>query len=178
MLSLDYRGSFFQFCLSSCPLCQDGNNEEVEGVSTPPLYRRPHLNRASQRLTRTHLACASACIKMNSHFRAKALCSLARLSWKTWNSGGHSCVPFRVSKVLQYTLNLKQLCSLNSTNHEPHVSWLASNSLCSWADLELPILSSLPSQWGYCWYLPTCPDYTVLGLENRTLCVLGKHPTY
>ena len=30
----------------------------------------------------THFACASACININSHFLAKALCSLAKLSWK------------------------------------------------------------------------------------------------
>lgn len=29
----------------------------------------------------TYLTCASACMKMNSHFLAKALCSLARFSW-------------------------------------------------------------------------------------------------
>lgn len=33
-------------------------------------------------LIETYFACASACIKMNSHFRAKALCSLAKLSCK------------------------------------------------------------------------------------------------
>lgn len=129
MLSPDYRGSSFRFCPASCPLCQDGNDGELEGLRVPPLYRRPHWNKASQRLTRTHLACASACIKMNSHFRANALCSLARLSWKTWNSWGHSNVPFRVSKVSQYTLNLNQLCSLNYTNRGPHGPWLTSNSL-------------------------------------------------
>lgn len=31
---------------------------------------------------KTYFACASACIKMNSHFLAKALCSLAKLSCK------------------------------------------------------------------------------------------------
>lgn len=30
----------------------------------------------------TYLTCASACMKMNSHFLAKALCSRARFSWK------------------------------------------------------------------------------------------------
>lgn len=35
-------------------------------------------------LLETYFACASACIKMNSHFLAKALCSLAKLSCG-WN---------------------------------------------------------------------------------------------
>lgn len=54
------------------------------------LDPRGYLEHTSPRLTRTHLACASACMKMNSHFRAKALCSLAKLSWKTHHSWRHS----------------------------------------------------------------------------------------
>ena len=34
----------------------------------------------------THLTWASACMKMNSHFLAKALCSRARFSW--WSQSG------------------------------------------------------------------------------------------
>lgn len=83
MLSLDYRESSFRFCLSSYLPCQCGNNEELAELIGPPLHRRPHLSKSPHRLTMTHFACASACMKMNSHFRANALCSLARLSWKT-----------------------------------------------------------------------------------------------
>ena len=51
-----------------------------------PLWIKGHnLNKSSKRLTRTHFACASACIKMNSHFRANALCSLAKLSCKIYH---------------------------------------------------------------------------------------------
>ena len=49
------------------------------------MDKRPRLEQIFQRLTRTHFACASACIKMNSHFRANALCSLAKLSCKIYH---------------------------------------------------------------------------------------------
>lgn len=64
-------------------------------------------------------------------------------------------------------LNLNQLCFVTSINHGACRSCLASSLPCSqrWLWTSHPLTS-------------TSPVYVVLGIENRTLCMLGKHFTY
>ena len=47
---------------------------------TPPLNSREFFLFARVSIRFTYFTCASACIKMNSHFLAKALWSLAKFS--------------------------------------------------------------------------------------------------
>lgn len=85
----------FLSCLSSCQLCQCYKTFKRNCVSDlkrkrfPISYLSPTPFESTHAYTHktlifkgTYFACASACIKINSHFRANARCSLAKLSWK------------------------------------------------------------------------------------------------
>lgn len=92
MLAPDCQESSSRSCLSSCQPCQCHRTFKINSVEDSdfkhkicPITFSPHpfKKHAKQKVLvskGTYFACASACIKINSHFRAKARCSLAKLS--------------------------------------------------------------------------------------------------
>lgn len=65
---------FVWMCVGWIQRVDVSSTEERAGMSESKCLRSCPDNS-------TYLTCASACMKMNSHFLAKALCSLARFSW-------------------------------------------------------------------------------------------------
>lgn len=94
MLAPDCQESSSLSCLSSCQPCrcheifkrnsvEDSNFKHKTCPTSflpPPPTIKKHTKQNLLISKGTYFACASACIKINSHFRAKARCSLAKLS--------------------------------------------------------------------------------------------------